>query len=98
MNDEGQAGVEMPRYRSHKEVWALQVDRLEKPSRETLDFTVHFVRQDVYAPRKVAPMVFARGEPEHGDYLVVYRDGYTSWSPRKEFEDGYTAVNAPEEV
>lgn len=91
----GAASVEMPRYRSHKEVWALQIDRLEPPKRgpdKPLDYIVHFVRSDTYAPKMVAPMVFARGEPEHGDYLVVYRDGYTSWSPRSEFEDGYTAI------
>jgi len=27
-----------------------------------------------------------------GDYYVVYRDGYASFSPAKEFEDGYTEM------
>lgn len=90
--DAGQVGAEMPKYRSHKEVWALQVDRLDPPTKDRSDVLVHFIRSEVYAPRKVAPMVFARGEPEHGDYLVFYSDGYTSWSPRQKFEDGYTAI------
>lgn len=25
-------------------------------------------------------------------YYILYRDGYESWSPKKEFEDGYTEV------
>lgn len=27
-----------------------------------------------------------------GGYYVKYEDGYTSWSPAKAFEDGYTKV------
>jgi hypothetical protein len=43
------------------------------------------------APCSVAitPNVFARGRPDLGDYLVIYEDGYKSWSPAKAFEDGY---------
>ena len=28
----------------------------------------------------------------NGYYYVVYRDGYKSWSPASEFEDGYTRI------
>lgn len=35
--------------------------------------------------------IFARYVPVPGDYLVVYEDGYQSFSPRKAFLDGYTA-------
>ena len=31
----------------------------------------------------------ARGMPGIGDYIVVYENGYKSWSPAKAFEDGY---------
>jgi hypothetical protein len=43
------------------------------------------------APCKVGmPLnAFARGGPELGDYIVIYDDGYKSWSPAKAFEDGY---------
>lgn len=34
--------------------------------------------------------MFARGIPAPGDYIVIYDDGYKSWSPAKAFEDGYT--------
>ena len=86
-----EASAEMPRYRSHKEVWALQIDRVEDADHPSKKI-VHFIRSDVYAPRKVQAGVFYRKAPEHGDYFVVYRDGYESWSPRSEFEDGYTLV------
>lgn len=33
---------------------------------------------------------FKRGRPAVGDYIVIYEDGYISWSPAKAFEDGYT--------
>jgi hypothetical protein len=32
---------------------------------------------------------FARGMPGVGDYLVIYEDGYKSWSPAKALEDWY---------
>jgi len=32
---------------------------------------------------------FARGAPIVDDYIVVYEDGYKSWSPKKAFEEGY---------
>lgn len=32
--------------------------------------------------------------PAVGDYVVRYSDGYTSWSPKKAFEEGYTSADA----
>jgi hypothetical protein len=40
----------------------------------------------------IATGAFARGMPKPGDYIVIYEDGYKSWSPAKAFEDGYTRV------
>lgn len=37
---------------------------------------------------------FARGYPQDGDYIVIYEDGYKSWSPAKAFEEGYTKQDA----
>ncbi len=36
--------------------------------------------------------VFARGVPSEGDFLVIYKDGYISWSPSKEWLVGYTRI------
>lgn len=35
---------------------------------------------------------FSRGAPAPGDYIVIYEDGYKSWSPAKAFEEGYTRL------
>ncbi len=35
---------------------------------------------------------FARGTPKAGDYLVKYPGGYLSWSPKIEFEEGYSEI------
>jgi hypothetical protein len=33
-----------------------------------------------------------RYKPEVGGYYVVYEDGYSSYSPAKAFEEGYTQI------
>lgn len=38
---------------------------------------------------EMPPDAFLRGRPMMGDYIIVYEDGYKSWSPAKAFEDGY---------
>ena len=40
----------------------------------------------------VPKSIFARGEANVGDYIVIYDDDYKSWSPRNVFEDGYTRI------
>lgn len=75
---------EMPRWRCHKEVWALQIGGVGP---DWLEFA-----HPGYERREVHPSLFARGTPKSGDYFVVYRDGYQSWSPQKEFEDGYARI------
>lgn len=82
------ASTEMPRYKSHKTVWALKIAAIE-------------ILQDGRA--KIAPKdqgyaafettlpykpVFKGDENDLG-YYVQYADGYVSWSPSKAFEDGY---------
>lgn len=82
---------EMPKYRSHKEVWALKIAGVE-------------VRKDksaVIAPAdKGYGTVYTRpgwgdrfeGSEEDLGYYVVYPDGFSSWSPTEAFESGYSAV------
>jgi hypothetical protein len=35
---------------------------------------------------------FARKAPNPGDYIVIYEDGYKSWSPASTFEAGYSRM------
>ena len=92
MTDEPQAA--MPRYRSHKHVWALKIAALEFSS----DGSAKLAPADAgYAPFQTKPdfrLRFHGGRPYSDDadlgYYVQYADGYESWSPTKAFEEGYT--------
>lgn len=79
---------EMPRYKCNKEVWALKIAAIE----------VHEDKSATIAPADEGFLPFQTekgwGERFKGDendpgYYVQYRDGYTSWSPSKAFEEGY---------
>lgn len=84
-------GREMPRYRCHKEVWALQVS--DVPIKINADGSITFGVADVgYGPVTVGREVVARYMPVAGDFYVVYADGYKSFSPRKAFIEGYTPL------
>lgn len=92
MDEQTQEMVEMPRYKCHKEVWALKIAGISLPQNEKGDAELGF------EDRRFAPMLMAREwldkhNPEVGGYLVVYKDGYKSFSPAEAFEDGYTLVS-----
>lgn len=78
------AQIEMPKYKSHKQVWALKIAGID-------GLHLTFVEKG-YAPIKVASNMFARYTPVPGDYYIVYDDGYKSISPAKAFEEGYTRL------
>jgi hypothetical protein len=76
------------RYRSHKIVEAAEIVRLQDHARGPL-VTVHLAGGH---SQEVGEIVFTRGRPHTGDFLVIYDDGYVSWSPRDKFLDGYTRI------
>jgi hypothetical protein len=85
---------EMPKYRSHKEVWALKIAAIE----------FHKDGSATVAPKDAGYMPFKTG-PKYWDkfatnlnineegadlgYFVQYKDDYQSWSPTSAFEEGY---------
>ena len=81
----GAAQMEMPRYVSHKKVWALEIESAD-PVLCKLSF-----RDAGYAAIKTDAEMWARYKPVPGDFYVQYADGYKSFSPRKAFLDGYKA-------
>lgn len=85
-NDAPAAQTETPKYVSHKQVWALEIDSAD-PMLCKLTF-----RDRGYAPIKTEAEVWARYKPQPGDFYVIYADGYKSFSPRKAFLEGYTKV------
>lgn len=81
------AQLEMPRWKCHKEVWALKIDRIEtEPDNSARLYPV----DTRYAPFYVFSEWLNRHNPTAPGYYVVYKDGYNSWSPVEAFEDGYS--------
>ncbi len=74
----------MPMYKSHKQVWALELKNADY-----LTCKISFA-DDGYEPITVPAAMFSRYKPVKGDFYVVYADGYQSFSPRKAFLEGYT--------
>ena len=85
------ASREMPRYKCHKEVWALKIAALEVQENGSAKIAPE---DKGYAPfgTRVSWADQFHGDDNDLGYYVVYRGGYTSWSPTKAFEEGYTAI------
>lgn len=84
------AAKQMPRYKCHKEVWALKIKSIRLVSEaEGFEITPEDSR---YAPFFVSSEYVHKHKPEVGGYYVVYDDGYTSYSPAKAFEEGYSKL------
>jgi hypothetical protein len=87
---------EMPRYKSHKEVWALKIANIvrdgEGENRETDGSATLTPAEEGYAPIRVTYDYLRKHNPQVGGYYVVYKDGYQSYSPAQAFEEGYTRL------
>jgi hypothetical protein len=81
----------MPKYKSHKEVYALKIAGISLPQNADGDAELGF-EDSRYAPRLMAREWLDKHNPEVGGYLVFYEDNYVSFSPAKAFEEGYTKV------
>jgi len=100
MNQNGQVTTEMPRYKCHKEVWALKIqaieydcDKARVEGRDTDGSAMITPEEDGYTPFKVGANYINKHKPEVGGYYVVYIDGYKSFSPAQAFTDGYSIVS-----
>lgn len=88
--DDATDGKEMPRYRCHKEVWALKIAGIENLADGGARITP---AEEGYASFEVDAAYMAKHQPQVGGYYVVYPpDGYCSWSPAAAFESGYTRI------
>ena len=90
---EGSSGREMPRYRCHKEVWALKIRDISdptEPGNESDGSRVIHPAEQGYGAIRVDHAYIRKHDPKVGGYYVVYKDGYRSFSPADAFEEGYT--------
>ena len=96
MTEEAEAMTEMPKYRSHKEVWALKIKEVKDPTgtgnESDGSMLLLLVEEQQFAPITVDREYVEKHNPRAGGYYVVYKDGYKSWSPAEAFESGYTRV------
>lgn len=87
---------QLPRYQCQKQVSALKIRAVVPNPR---GFELHFC-DERFAPHEVrsswvgkhSPDICADADALVGGYLVVYDDGYQSWSPGPAFEAGYTLL------
>jgi hypothetical protein len=86
------ASMEMPRYQSHKKVWALKIKEVRLVPAGPDVHTI--VPEDGrYAPITISDEYVNKHKPEAGGYYVVYDDGYKSFSPAKAFDEGYSLIS-----
>ena len=79
----------MPRYRSHKVVSALKI---KKVHRDEWGVGLVFDNPGFLLRAFTNDQLKGRPDPQDGWYMVVYGDGYTSFSPAVAFEEGYTQI------
>ena len=87
---------EMPKYKCHKEVWALKIKNIimdgEGENRESDGSAIIIPEEKGYDPFKVSREYINKHKPKLGGYYVQYKDGYESFSPYEAFEDGYSLL------
>ena len=79
----------LPLYQSHKKVRAAKIIAIDK---DTAGQVRLVLEPEGFPPYPVTEDFVTRHKPQAGGYLVVYEDGYTSWSPAEPFETGYTRL------
>lgn len=86
-SEDGAAQMEMPKYVSHKTVWALEIETVSVGAPYRMK-----PKDTGYAEITLPAEMWSRYQPVAGDFYVQYADGYKSFSPRKAFLEGYTKV------
>lgn len=72
-------------FQCHKQVKAAKIT-------EVTESAVSFEHQGLKMECIEGHAWITKHKPEVGGYLVVYEDGYKSYSPAKAFEEGYSIL------
>lgn len=80
----------MPKYRSHKTVWALRIKNI---SRRDDGGALIVPADEGFSAFDVDADYVQKHNPQVGGFFVRYKDGYESFSPADAFEDGYTRID-----
>jgi hypothetical protein len=81
----------LPRYRCYKIVRAGKIVAIELEG--DLGTMAPFYACELEGGLRVS--LSDKHHPQIGGYVVRYEDGYTSYSPAKAFEEGYTKIVEP---
>ncbi len=86
--------IGIPRYKCHKEVQALKIKRITHEYNENISYNSYYLEfEEACVPGiTVTDIWYEHHKPEIGGYYVIYKDGYSSYSPAKAFEEGYTRI------
>lgn len=82
---------QLPRYRSHKIVYALKISAIEIHEDKSATISPDDAGYAVFKTRSGWAERWAGSEDDKG-YYVQYGDGFASWSPTKAFEEGYSRI------
>lgn len=77
-------------YTCHKSVTAAEITSVGNYLTNRSGELVRAITLEGNVTIELPDPMFVRYLPGPGDFLVVYEDGYKSFSPRKAFLDGYT--------
>jgi len=90
--EESGASMEMPKYRSHKTVWAMKITGVE-PQAEDGKTGLLCETPEGHKGRIVVTREYQQKHaPTIGGYYILYADGYESFSPSPAFEEGYSRI------
>ena len=84
---------ELPEYRSHKTVRAAKIKDIGElnPGNMTRNLALE-VNGKTEVMMYVPEDIIKKHDPVAGWYIVLYKDGYASFSPAEAFEEGYTVI------
>jgi hypothetical protein len=85
----GENTSQLPKYRSHKEVWALKI----KDIKIVEGVTILYPEETGYKAFAVSAEYVEKHEPKVGGYFVRYENGHESFSPAEPFEAGNTLID-----
>lgn len=90
--EENRSSAEMPKYKCHKEVWALKIKEIELSKVDENQYIIT-PEETHFSTFNVSKEWLDKHNPEVGGYYVLYKDGYRSYSPADAFEEGYTKID-----
>jgi hypothetical protein len=90
--EESGVTMEMPKYRSHKTVWAMKITGVEPQSEDGTAGLLCETPEGFKSRIVVTQEYQQKHSPAVGGYYVRYADGYESFSPAAAFEEGYTLI------